>query len=69
MRVVACQMPAARPQLDADFACAVLADKRCKIAVIQHRPVTAGVDRQRMVGRDGMDGAVVDCGDADLLIT
>lgn len=69
MRVATSQMPAASPQLNADFACAVLADKRCKIAVIPHRCVTAGVDQEPMVGRGGTDAAVVDCGDADLLIT
>jgi hypothetical protein len=69
MRVVTSQMPAARPQLDANFACAVLADKSCKIAVMQHCSRNAGVDREQVVARGGVDAVVVDCGDADLLIT
>ena len=69
MRVVASPTPAARPQLDADLARAVLCGASCKIAVMQHRSVTARVDREQMEERDGMNAAVVDCGDADLLIT
>lgn len=68
MRVVASPMPAARPQLDADLARAVLASESCKVAVMQHRSVTTRVDRAQLDGRDGMGTAVVDCGDADLLI-
>jgi hypothetical protein len=69
MRVVASRVSVARPQLDADLARAVLCSESCKIAVMQHRSVTARVDREGMDGRDGTDTAVVDCGDADLLIT
>jgi hypothetical protein len=69
MRVVESQTPAARPQLDADLTRTVLAVKSCKIAVMQHRSVTAGADRKQREGLVGTDGAVVDCGDADLLIT
>jgi hypothetical protein len=54
--------------MDADLARAVLAKESCRIVVVQHRSVTAGVDRKQMEGRDGMNAAVVDCGDADLLI-
>lgn len=68
MRVAASPISVARPQLDADLARAVLAGKSCKIAVMQHRSVTARVDREPIDGHDG-DAAVVDCGDADLLIT
>jgi hypothetical protein len=68
MRVVASEMAPAKPQLDADLACAVLASESCKIALMHHS-VTARVDREQMEERDGMDAAVVDCGDADLLIT
>lgn len=67
MPVLASPMSAARPQLDADLACAVLASESCRITVMQHRSVTARVDREPIDGRDG-DAAVVDCGDADLLI-
>jgi hypothetical protein len=69
MRIVASKMPAAGAQLDADLARAVLAIKSCKVEVVQHRSVTISVDREQMEGRDGMDAAVVDCGDIDLLIT
>jgi len=72
MRVVASRVPVARPQVYADLARAVLCSESCKIAVIQHRSATARTDREGMYGRDGRDGmdtAVVDCGDADLLIT
>jgi hypothetical protein len=68
MRVIASQIPAARTQLDADLARAVLVSESCKIAVMQHRSVTARVDREQMEGCDGINAAVVDCGDADLLI-
>ena len=63
MRAVASEIPLAKPKLDMDLVCAVLTSERCKIAVMQHRSVTAGD------GCDCMDGGVVDCGDADLLIT
>ena len=69
MSVIAYPMPTARPQLDADLARAVLASRTCRIAIIQHRSVTARVDREQVEGRDGITGAIVDCGDADLLIT
>ena len=69
MRVEASEMPSARPELDADLTCAVLASESCKVAVMQHRSVVTRFDRGGIDGRDGMDGAVVDCGDADLLIT
>jgi hypothetical protein len=69
MCVVESQTLAARPRLDADLTLDVLVDKSCKIAVMQHRCVTAGADQKSMDGRDGTDGAVVDCGDVDLLIT
>jgi hypothetical protein len=68
MRVVV-SPTAARPKLDADLALAVLASESCKIAVMQHRSVIARIDLEPIDGRDGMDAAVVDCGDADLLIT
>jgi hypothetical protein len=54
--------------MDADLARAVLAKESCRIVVVQHRSITAHVDREPMEGRDGMNAAVVDCGDADLLI-
>ena len=69
MSVIAYPMPTARPQLDADLARAVLASRTCSIAAIQPRSVTARVDREQVEGRDGITGAIVDCGDADLLIT
>jgi hypothetical protein len=69
MRAVASEIPLAKPKLDMDLVCAVLTSERCKIAVMQHRSVTAGVDREQIDGCDCMDGGVVDCGDADLLIT
>jgi hypothetical protein len=72
MGVVPPQIPAAGPQLDADLARAVLASESCKSAVMQHRSVTVRVDREQMEGHDGInaaDAAVVDCGDADLIIT
>jgi hypothetical protein len=68
MCVVAFRTPAVRPRLDADLARAVLASEYCKITVREHRSVSARTDREQMEGRDGMDAAVVDCGDADLLI-
>jgi hypothetical protein len=46
MRVVVSPMSTARSQLDADLARAVLAGRSCKIAVIQHRSVTARADRE-----------------------
>ena len=69
MRVVATPMPAARQQMDVELARAVLANEGFKIKVMQHRSLTARVDREQVEGRDGITGAVVDCGDADLLIT
>jgi hypothetical protein len=69
MRVVASEIPPAKPKLDVDLVCAVLTNESCKIAVMQHRSVTAGVDRKQIDGCGGMDAGVVDCGDADLLIT
>jgi hypothetical protein len=72
MRVVASRVPVARPQLDANLARAMLCSESCKITVIQHCSVTARVARERVDARDGRDGmgaAVIDCGDACLLIT
>lgn len=69
MRVVPSPPPAARPRLDVDLIRAVLASKSCKIAVIQHSSMAPPVDREQLDGRAGMDSAVVDCGDVDLLIT
>ncbi|HEX4133963.1 MAG TPA: hypothetical protein VHY84_05005 [Bryobacteraceae bacterium] len=68
MHVVAYRTPAAGPRMDADVARAVLAKESCRIVVVQHRSVTARVDREQMEGRDDMNAAIVDCGDADLLI-
>ena len=69
MRVGTSSMSPAGPQLDVDLARAVLASKSCKIAVMQHRSVTARIDREQMEERDRVNAAVIDCGDADLLIT
>jgi len=65
--VIASLIAPARPRIDAELVRAVLASDSCKITFAQHYPVLARVDRVKTPG--GLDVAVVDCGDVDLLIT
>jgi hypothetical protein len=69
VRVVASPIPTGRPQLDPHLVRAVLANESCRIAVIRHRSLIARSDDKEIEGRDGMNIAVVDCGDVELLIT
>jgi len=65
--VIASLIAPARPRMDAELVRAVLASDSCKITFAQHYPALARVDRVKIPG--GIDVAVVDCGDVDLLIT
>ena len=65
--VIASLIAPARPRMDAELVRAVLASDSCKITFAQHYPVLTRVDRVKTPG--GIDVAVVDCGDVDLLIT
>jgi len=65
--VIASLIPPARSWMAAELVRAVLASDSCKITFAPHYPVLARVDRVKTPS--GIDVAVVDCGDVDLLIT
>ena len=65
--LIASLIALARTRMDAELVRAVLASDSCKITFARHYPVLACVDRVKTPS--GIDVAVVDCGDVDLLIT